>query len=89
MNENRNDWVEKLSIKHGSRNVFRFWQPGGGFDYNVFRDHSIPTIIEYIHANPVRRGLCSDPRDWTWSSARFWDGDEDALFAMDHPDDIL
>ena len=26
-------------------------------------------MIEYIHANPVRRGLVSKAEDWKWSSA--------------------
>jgi len=31
-------------------------------------------VIDYIHANPVRRGLVAMATDWTWSSARFWEG---------------
>lgn len=26
-------------------------------------------VVEYIHRNPVRAGLCADPKDWPWSSA--------------------
>lgn len=28
------------------------------------------TLLSYIDANPVRAGLCSDARDYTWGSAR-------------------
>jgi hypothetical protein len=31
-------------------------------------------VIDFIHANPVRRGLVEQPTDWEWSSARFWEG---------------
>jgi putative transposase len=27
--------------------------------------------IDYIHLNPVRRGLCERCTDWKWSSARY------------------
>ena len=26
--------------------------------------------VEYIHLNPVRRGLVKKPEDWKWSSMR-------------------
>ncbi|MCH8806946.1 MAG: transposase, partial [Planctomycetes bacterium] len=29
------DWLERLTVVYPSRRVFRFWQPGGGFDHNV------------------------------------------------------
>ena len=30
--------------------------------------------IEYVHDNPVRRGLASRAVDWPWSSVRAWAG---------------
>jgi hypothetical protein len=27
--------------------------------------------LHYMHANPVKRGLVSHPKDWTWSSWAF------------------
>ena len=30
--------------------------------------------VEYIHLNPVRRGLVARPEDWTWSSAAEYSG---------------
>ena len=47
-----------------------FWQDGGGYDRNVTMLETVPKMVEYIHANPVRRGLVRDPEDWFWSSAR-------------------
>ena len=46
----------------------RFWQAGGGYDFNVW---SIEKAIEksrYCHQNTVMRGLVSDPIHWRWSS---------------------
>jgi putative transposase len=78
-------WLDRLSVEYPSRRVFRFWQPGGGFDHNIFREKTVPTVIDYIHANPVRRGLVERPTDWEWSSARFWDGRTDVPIRMDDP----
>lgn len=75
-------WLNKLTVRSPSRTVFRFWQPGGGFDHNVFREHTLPVILAYIHENPVRRGLVDHPLDWEWSSARFWEGHRDVPLLM-------
>ena len=36
--------------------AYRFWQRGGGYDRNLFEPSYIWQMIEYIHANPCRRG---------------------------------
>ena len=51
---------------------YRFWQQGNGYDENVASPEAIFEIIRYIHENPVRAGLCEEPADWQWSSAREW-----------------
>ena len=63
------DWLKRLTAKHGTRETFRFWQPGGGYDGNLWNSQTILEVIDYIHANPVRRGLVERPTDWKWSSA--------------------
>lgn len=78
-------WLELLTVAYPTRKVFRFWQPGGGFDRNIFREKSVPAVIDYIHANPVRRELVAQPTDWEWSSARFWEGWPNIEPRMDHP----
>jgi putative transposase len=78
-------WIDRLTVRYPSRTVFRFWQPGGGFDRNIFREKTVPGVIEYIHNNPVRRGLADDSLEWKWSSARFWAGHFDAPIRMDEP----
>ncbi len=62
-------WLERLTAKHGTRETFRFWQPGGGYDENIWSSKAIIEVIDYIHANPVRLGLTERPTDWKWSSA--------------------
>lgn len=52
------------------KTAFRLWQEGPGYDRNLTSIDSIRSSIDYIHLNPVRRGLCAHPRDWRWTSWR-------------------
>jgi putative transposase len=54
------------------KSAFRFWQEGAGYDRNLFEPQSIVAAIDYIHLNPVRRGLVASARDWKWSSCRWY-----------------
>ena len=53
---------------------YHFWQRGGGYDRNLFEPTTVFQQIEYIHNNPVRRGLCKQPEDWFWSGAADYAG---------------
>jgi putative transposase len=44
-----------------------FWQPRY-YDFNVFTTRKFKEKIQYIHRNPVTRGLVSKPEDYRWSS---------------------
>jgi len=80
---NHASWLERLTVREGKDVVFRFWQAGGGHDRNLWNDRPLEEVIEYIHANPVRRGLVERPIDWYWSSARFWAGDTSGPLMLD------
>jgi putative transposase len=67
----------------GSGGRVRFWQPGGGYDRNIKTMAGARPAIEYIHGNPVRRSLAPRPCDWAWSSARWYEGRDDALISVD------
>ncbi len=54
---------------------FRLWQEGLGYDRNLWTAKAIWAAIDYIHENPVRRGLCQRAEQWKWSSARWYLGD--------------
>jgi putative transposase len=56
------------------RTCYRFWQRGGGYDRNLYEPAAVYLQIDYIHANPVRRGLCARAEDWPWSSAADYAG---------------
>jgi len=67
-------WLKWITVQEGTRVRRRFWQPGGGYDRNVVEVSTAHAMVEYIHANPVRRGLVALAEDWEWSSARWYAG---------------
>lgn len=79
-------WSHRLAARHGKRETFRFWQPGGGFDGNLWNTKTIQQVIDCIHANPVRRGLVERPIDWRWSSPQAHAGISDVPVAIDQVD---
>jgi hypothetical protein len=40
-------------------------------------------MIDHIHHNPVRRGLCQRATDWEWSGARRYAGIRPVPFEID------
>jgi len=85
------DWLENLGTSRpDGKTVYHFWQDGGGYDRNIHSADAIISSIEYLHANPVRRGLVASPTDWEWSSARWWEGQPSVRLEMDNlPADAL
>ena len=67
-------WLPRIAVKSGARLERRFWQVGGGYDRNVWEPATLLAMIEYIHNNPVRRGLVVRAADWKWSSAGWVEG---------------
>ena len=69
--------LEELTVQERpGKTCFRAWQEGPGFDRNVFSKKVIAASIDYIHTNPVRRGICLRAADWKWSSARYYLSDK-------------
>ena len=53
-----------------------FWLPRS-YDFNVFTEKKIIEKLDYIHWNPVKRGLVASPEQWRWSSARYYSLEEE------------
>lgn len=68
------EFLKRLTVVNARRVYRHFWQPGPGFDENISHAGALRSVIDYIHLNPVRRGLVTNPTDWLWSSARDWAG---------------
>ncbi len=47
---------------------YTFWMEGGGYDRNAIKKETVDFMVNYIHNNPVRRGLVEQAEDWRWSS---------------------
>ena len=62
-----------ISLNHGRRESGELWQAR-------FFDHALRTVkdymatVDYIHLNPVRRGLVGRMEDWKWSSVHEYAG---------------
>jgi putative transposase len=77
------DWLPRVTRRRGSREERLFWQSGGGYDRNITDPPTLFKVIEYIHENPVRRGLVTRPEEWRWSSARWYAGASGVELAAD------
>ncbi len=66
------DWITRITRKRGKKSERLFWQSGGGYDRNADRPDTLMNMIDYIHMNPVRRGLVEKPEEWKWSSAAWY-----------------
>ena len=66
-----------VAVNRGRRETGELWQ-------GRFFDHALRTVpeyletVEYIHPNPVRRGLVKQPDQWRWSSFREYAGRDGA-----------
>ncbi len=72
----------ELPFEMGCEEPRSFWQ-ARFHDFNVYRSEKIKEKLNYMHANPVKRGLVNHPKDWEWSSWGFYYG-EKALLVMDN-----
>ena len=77
------EWLPRLTRRRGGKVERLFWQSGGGYDRNIWSPAVLRAAIDYIHTNPVRRGLVARARDWTWSSAGWFEGGEPPLLVPD------
>jgi putative transposase len=69
LEKNSSEWLSRVTRKRGRKIERLFWQSGGGYDRNIEPVGVLLAAIEYIHRNPVRRGLVKQADDWRWSSA--------------------
>jgi putative transposase len=62
-----------------------FWQRRF-YDFNVWSKKKKIEKLNYMHMNPVRRGLVEGPKGWKWSSYAAYQGYPDALMQIDFVD---
>jgi len=59
-----------------------FWQPRF-YDFNVYTHGKKIEKLNYMHANPVIRGLVGHPKEWAWSSWSHHMRNETGLIRID------
>jgi hypothetical protein len=55
----------------------------GNIDFNVWSGKKIRENLEYMHQNPVKRGLVAVPAHWMCSSYNYCEGVNAPLMKMD------
>jgi putative transposase len=63
----------------------QFWQKRF-YDFNVWSRKKKVEKLGYMHANPLKRGLVGDLKDWPWSSYAFYQRRGEVLIAVDPVD---
>lgn len=59
-----------------------FWKPRA-YDFNVTEERTLHQKLDYMHKNPITRGLVDRPEQWPWSSYRYYELDDDSIIRMD------
>ena len=81
--------LDRLTVQERpGKTAFRFWQEGPGYDRNLTTAKTVSAAIDYLHLNPVRRGLVREAAHWRWSSCRFYGSEgtsQDAALPQIHP----
>jgi putative transposase len=54
------------------------------YDFNVRSAEKRREKLDYMHANPVKRELVTDPKDWVWSSYAAYSGRGTSLVEIDY-----
>lgn len=64
------------------RSSFQVWQENN-YPEVIETGRFLKTKLDYIHNNPVKKGLVSKPEFWTYSSASNYSGEKVNMFEVD------
>jgi len=70
------------TLDERSGSTAHFWQKRF-YDFNVWSGKKIREKLQYMHQNPVKRGLVSDPAQRILSSYNYYQGAKEPLLIMD------
>jgi putative transposase len=73
---------QKVSSRLGHGSGIPFWQRRF-YDFNTWSSGKIAEKLNYMHENPLRRGLVAHPREWPWSSWSHYAMREGGLISID------
>jgi REP-associated tyrosine transposase len=86
------DRIDRLmdSLKvAATRRINSYRQTRGGLWHARYFDRIVRTVkefhetLDYMHLNPVRRGLVNHPAEWAWSSYHCFGGTQPARLEID------
>lgn len=83
--DNKNWLLTELAFykkKYKIKSDYQVWQEGS-HPQLIFSDGMLIQKIEYIHNNPVKRGLVDRPEHWRYSSARNYFLDDHSLIQIE------
>ena len=60
-----------LADVRNGREIRAFWLQRY-HEFNILSQDKLREKLDYLHFNPVKKGLCAAPEDWLWSSARWY-----------------
>jgi REP element-mobilizing transposase RayT len=63
--------LESFKKQYKVKSEYQLWQEGS-HPQEITNSDMLNQKIDYIHFNPVRRGLVEKPEDWKYSSASFY-----------------
>ena len=72
----------RLAFAETGEELRSFWS-ARYYGFNVYSRKKFKEKLQYIHRNPVTRGLVEDPKDWPWSSWSFYATGEAGLVEVD------
>jgi putative transposase len=77
-----NDRLPALDFMTGDAGLPRFWEPRF-HDFNLYSGYKVREKLEYMHENPVKRGLVKSAGEWVWSSFWFYEKGDQGLVRID------
>ena len=77
-------WLSEQELNYfdGVESNTRFWTPKY-YSFEIENARKLEEKLEYIHLNPVRRGLVDQAVKWNWSSAKWYFLHEEAGVPID------
>ena len=64
--------IQALKLSVARRSAQRPFSQARYYDFNVYSAVKVTEKLDYMHRNPVNRGLVERPEDWLWSSYRHY-----------------
>ena len=81
-NESRKEWMLKIfktaAFQHKRNSEYQFWTHENHAEH-IFSNKFMEQKLEYIHNNPVRAGIVTNPEEYIYSSAKDYSDEKGLL----------